>query len=264
MRIIDLFGMLRNARFFADEGGGGGETPDWHADFPCLAGNKEASGIMAKYKDPDSAMSAAVEAQQKVGRAFWLPDDHSKLTETQKADIRANVAKMENLPLTADGYKIKIAEGTKTPIDDQGMADFKVFCKEKDIPQALAQDLVNLQNVFADRTNESIIKNLNQEIKDRNVKVSAQFSLDCGGDAQAIVRREMIKGLLQSMCKNAEGEPDPKMWEAFEKQFDEKGIDLPLLRALSEPALAASNAGTLPAGGGKTTQTGEGTYDHMT
>ena len=267
MKIRDLIrARFGNVHFFADGdggGGGGGETPPWHADFPCLADNPESSKAMAKYGDTNAALEAAVDAQKKVGRAYWLPDDHSKLTDAQKAEIRANVAVMENVPDTADGYKLTVAEGTKSVVDEQGMAEFKVFCKNENIPLELAQRLLNLQNSVTDRVSALINKTEDQAIKDRNVKNAELFSTDCGGEAQALMRREMIKGLLQSKCTNTDGEPDPEMWEKFEKQFDEKGIDLPLLRALSEPALAASNAGTLPGGGGKTPEKTSEHYAEM-
>ena len=255
-RVKELFRRrFGNIHFFADgdgDGGGGdggGETPEWHSDFPCLADNPEASKAMSKYKTADAGMSAAYEAQKKIGLPFWLPDDHSKLTDDQKNEIRANVAKMEGLPETADGYVLKVKEGSKTTVDDLGMAEFKVFCKENHISNETAQKLLDFQTGFTDRVSAAFMANEAQKIKDRNVEISKQFSIDCGGEAQQVLRREQIKTLLQSMCKDADDKPDPKMWEDFEKQYDEKGVDLVLLRALSKPALAAAEGGTGAAGG---------------
>jgi len=241
-----LFGSPSGMRFFADGdgdgggGGGGGETPDWHGDFPCLANNPEASKAMSKYADPDAAMSAAVDAQKKVGRAFWLPDDHSKLTETQKGEIRANVATMDGgVPDTADGYKLAIPEGTKCQIDEAGIANYKVFAKSKNMTQALAQEGLSFQLATTDRNNalaeEALVNNA--------IETKKQFAKDCGGEAESVLRMQWIKEYLQSKCMGPDGAPDTKMWESFEPFFDKKGMEIVFLRALAEPAKAARGTG---------------------
>jgi len=241
-----LFGNPFSVRFFADGGdggdggGGGGTTPDWHGDFPCLANNPEASKAMSKYADPDAAMSAAVDAQKKVGKAYWLPDDHSKLTDVQKAEIRSNVAKMDGgVPETADGYSLPIPDGTKSPIDEIGLAEFKVFAKENNIPLRLAQGLLGFQTKAMDRMNvlaeQALVKNA--------VETKNQFAKDCGGEAEAVLRMGWIKEYLQTFCTDAAGKPDPKMWESFEPFFDKKGMEIVFLRALKGPAQAARGTG---------------------
>jgi hypothetical protein len=205
---------------------------------------------MAKYTDANAAMEAALDAQKKVGRPYWLPDDHSKLTDDQKNEIRANVAKMENVPDNADGYVYTKGKETKVPIDEQGIADFKVFCKENKIPQSLFDKLTSFQEGFTDRIAAKLNEDNIQAIKKINAETAEKFNKDCGGEANAVLRTTWIKEYLQSFCKDDNGEPDKDMWEAFlKRQFpDDRGTELVLLRALSEPAQKARGTGGAPPG----------------
>jgi len=247
MRFKELFRKrFGNIVFFADgDGGGGGETPAWHTDYAYLSENPEASKAFSKYKEPNDAFKGAHEAMKKVGRSFWLPDDHSKLTDEQKNEIRANVAKMEGVPETPDGYDLKIEKGDVS-IDEQGIADFKVFAKENNIPVELAKKLLTFQTSFVNRLN----KFRNDAIKEITTDSFKQFSKDCGGEANAVMRMQWIKELLQSKCLNSDGKPDKDIWESFAKRImsEDRVIELPLLRALAEPAQKARGTGGAPAG----------------
>jgi len=239
-----------NIVFYAEGdggGGGGGEAPAWHADHPYLSENPEAAKAYSKYTDVNEALKGGHEAMKKTGMPYWLPDDHSKLTDDQKNEIRANVAKMEGVPGTPDGYNLEVSKETKAIIDERGMADFKVFAKEKNIPNGLANELLGFQTAFVDRLNgmrEEAIKKIASD-------TFKQFSKDCEGDSNAVLRQTWIKEYLQGFCKDAEGKPDPKMWESVKKRlfFEENGIELVLLRALRDPAQKAKGEGGAPPGG---------------
>jgi len=238
-----------NIVFFADgdggDGGGGGES--WQSQSAYLTANPEAAKAYEKYKTLEDGIKGGHEAMMKTGKPYWLPDDHSKLTDDQKNEIRANVAKMEGVPDTPDGYELKVKEGAKAIIDEQGLADFKVFAKENNIPVGLAEKLLGFQTAFVDRLNgirEDAIKKITSD-------TFKQFSKDCEGDSNAVLRQTWIKEYLQTFCKDAEGKPDPKMWESVKKRlfFEENGIELVLLRALSDPAQKAKGEGGAPPGG---------------
>jgi len=232
-----------NSCFFVEGDGGdggGGETPAWHADHPYLAENAEASKAYAKYTDLDGALKGGHEAMKKTGKAYWLPDDHSKLTDVQKAEIRSNVALMDGgVPDTADGYNLPVPEGTKSPIDEIGMADFKVFAKEKNIPVGLAKDLLGFQTKAMDRMNVLAEEALTQNA----IETKKQFAKDCGGEAESVLRMQWIKEFLQSKCTDAAGKADPEMWKNFEPFFDKRGMEIVFLRAFKDAAQAARGTG---------------------
>jgi hypothetical protein len=237
----------RNIVFFADgDGGGGGETaPEWHGDYPYLVENKEASRAFAKYKEPNDAFKGAHEAMKKVGKPYLMPEDHSKLTEDQKNEIRANVAKMNGVPDTADGYVINVSPDTKTAVDAQAIADFKIFAKSKNLPPDVAQDLVNFQIAFADR----IAEQGNQAKIEMTKENFRNFSKKLGGDANTLMAMEQVKNYLQSKCKDDKGAPDPKKWESFLARmfYEDKITEEVLFNALLEPARQFSTGGA-PAG----------------
>lgn len=226
------------------------ETPAWQGEHSFFSENPEAAQATAKYKDIDSYFKGAHEAMTKTGRPYWLPDDHSKLTDDQKNEIRANVAKMENVPGTADGYKYTKGKETKAPIDEQGIADFKVFAKENNIPQSVFDKLTGFQEALTDRVSTRANEVYVQKINEVNNKTAERFNKDCGGEENAVLRTTWIKEYLQTFCKGDDGEPDKDMWESFlKRQFpDGKGTELVLLRALMEPAKKARGTGGAPSG----------------
>ncbi|NIW99145.1 MAG: hypothetical protein GWN13_13040, partial [Phycisphaerae bacterium] len=210
--------------FFADgDGGGGGGAPEWHGDYSYISENPEASKAFSKYENADAAFKGAHEAMKKVGKPYWLPDDHSSLTDQQKADINANVSKMNGVPEAADGYVIDVPPDTKSPIDAQAIADFKMFCKENNVPPALAQKTLGFQLALMDKVNE-----LQDEARKSRAKEGfASLSKTLGGDDKAIAAMQQIMEYLQSHCKDSDGKPDPKMWESFKERmfFEDKIVD---------------------------------------
>jgi hypothetical protein len=239
-----------NALRFADGDAGGGSgdftAPDWHGDFPSLANNPEASKAMAKYTDADSAMAGAADAQKKVGRPFWLPEDHSKLTDEQKTEIRANVAKMNGAPETPDGYDIKVPEGST--IDDRAMAEFKNLAHAAGYSNAEAQKIVDFQLSFVERVN----KEVNEAIGRRVKEAFDAYSKEVGGDDTATLHAEWIKRYLKSLAVDGEGKPDEQMWKDFEARnfFNNQGKELILLRALAPAAKQFAATGGSPNTGG--------------
>ncbi len=235
-----LFKRFGNIRFFAEEGdgGGGGESPDWHGDHDYLKNNPEASKAFGKYADVNEALKGSHEAIKKVGRPYWLPKDHSKLNDTQRDEIRANVAVMDGVPLTPDGYELKTPEGAR--VDDETLAKFKVFAHERKFSPTKTQELLDFQIDFQSRQDKLVIEASEKLSKDN----FDQFSKDCGGDTEAALRMEWIKKLLQSKCTK-DGVPDPKMWEDFQKRMfsGDRVIELVLSRALEEPAKKFTEGG---------------------
>lgn len=226
------------------EGNPDGSGENWQSQSEYIKATPEAGVAFKDYKTVDDAIKGGHEAMKKVGKPYWLPDDHSNLTDVQKNEIRANVAKMEGVPDNADGYEIKVPEGSM--VDEQGIADFKVFSKENNLPKELAQKLVDFQLSFVDRLNKLRAEKIN-EMTEANAK---QFSKDMGGDANAVLRMQWIKEFLQTKCTGEDGKPDAKVWESFSRRImhNDRIIELPLLRALSDAAQQARGTGGAPQG----------------
>ena len=258
-----LFSIFGNMKFFADgdgDSGGGGEgTPDWQGDHPYFKANPDAAQSSSKYKKMDDYFKGAHEAMTKVGRSFWLPKDHSKLTDPQKEEIRANVAVMDARPSTPDGYAFTIDEGAA--IDAQGLADYKVHCHGLHKSNEKAQADLNFQLAFVKRLTEAHT----QSSKQMSIDNFNTFVGECGGESAAVLKTEQIKNYLQSKCKDKDGKADPKMWEEFYERISDSDRvqELVLLRALEAPARAHAEAGGGPVGGISDKVGGDGIYAHM-
>lgn len=222
------FGNPMSLRF---EDGGDGTTPAWHADFPSLADNPESSKKMSKYLTADAAMAGAVDAQEKAGKAYFLPDDHSKLTDEHKAEIRANVAKMNGVPETPEGYGITTPDGAI--IDDQAISELKAFAHKNGYTKEQVQGLVDLQVGFVNRINTTTDETIGTRIKDG----FTQYAKEVGGEATAALHMEWVKRYLKSKS-TVEGTFNQEMWDGFEKRnfYNNQGKELVLLRALKDSA----------------------------
>ena len=218
-------------------------TPEWHGESDYLKSNPEASKAYSKYADSDKALEGGYEAIKKVGRPFWLPDDHSNLSDEQKNEIRANVAVMEKVPLAPAGYNINMPEG-KTRADEEALAELKVFAHKMKWPNEHLQGVVDYQIAFNQKQKKAVLED-QKTISKENF---AQFSKENNGDTNADLKMIQIKNYLQSKCKT-DDKPDPKMWEAFvERMFiNDRMSELVLARALSEPAQKFAEGGA-PAG----------------
>jgi hypothetical protein len=240
--------------FFAEgggDGGGGGEgaPPAWHAEVPYLAQNPEASKAFAKYKTADDAWKGAHEAVKQVGVPFKVPADPAKLSDAQKTEFLGSVRKMKGVPETAEGYgNFDVPADNTVPIDEETMAAFKVLSHKQGKSKAEAQELLNLQLGMVQKLNAK----REQALKDMTDQNYAQFVKEQNGEANALLRMGWVKELLQSKCTGPDGKPDPKMWESFAKRitFQDRVIELPLLRALVDAAQQARGTGGAPAGVG--------------
>jgi len=266
--IKKLFG---NVVFFADGDAGGdgdgsgaggdgdGNSSDWQTQVGYLKDNPEALKTFAKYTSLDEAFKGAHEAIKMTGQPYKLPSDYSKLTDDQKAEIKSSVAGLYDVPENPDGYDLKIAKDKPIPIDDQGMADFKIFCKENNVPKDVAQKLVDFQVGSIERLNQT----REDIIKDMTQKNFEAFSKEVGGDSAAVLRMQWVREFLQSQCLGEDGKPDQEVWEAFEKRimYNDRMIELPLLRALSKAAQLARGEGGAPDGGAGSGQ-GKGIFNY--
>jgi hypothetical protein len=219
-----------------------GSEGSWQSEHQFFTDNPKAAEATAKYKTIDDYHKGAYEAMTKVGRPYWLPDDHSKLTDDQKADIRANINKMNGVPDTADGYVINIPQETEVPVEAEAVANLKVFFKENDVSPELAQKIVDI--ALSDRQK---LYDLQKQAKQEQAKEGFKdLSKQLKGDAPAMAAMQQIKEYLQSKCVGDDGKPDPEMWEQFMQRmfFEDKIVDGVLARALLEPARLASEGGS--------------------
>lgn len=239
----------------AGDGGGDGGTPapEWHGDVAYFKDNPEAAKAFGKYKTMDDAFKGAHEAIKRFGKPYHLPEDGSKLTDAQRAELKAGVAKLNGVPETPDGYEITAPDGAV--IDEQGIADFKAFAHEHGIDPKTAQGLVDFQLAFVDRLNKARGKVI-EGMTNNNYKTF--LNEDCGGDKEvAGARLEMVKNYLQTFCTK-DGKPDPKTWESFSARImhNDRMIELPLLRALHEAAQMKVGTGGAPGSFGQPTGKG--------
>lgn len=236
-----MFGFSK--RFFAEGegGGGGGDGESWHSQYSYLQENPEAAKAFAKYKTENDAFKGAHEAFKSLGKPYRLPEDHSKLTDEQKDEIRANVAKMEGVPETADGYTVNVPADSRWPSDAEAVANLKKFAKERNWPQKDLQDLVDYEVAAMNKLGEDADKAREKLSKENFDK----FSEKLGGNANAIVATEHIKNYLQSFCKDDNGNPDPKMWEQFKSRLfhGDRMVEVILAEALKDVARQHSEGG---------------------
>jgi len=260
-------------RFEGEAGGEGGEgepgggagadaPPEWHGDHSFFDNNPEGSKAFSKYASADEAFKGAHEAMKRFGKPYHMPEDHSKLTAEQKGEIMANVAKMQGVPESPDGYEITVPDDSV--VDPQGIEDWKAFCHERGMSPTVAQEAVDFQLGFVGRLNEArdtLIKSMTKE----NFKTFVDT--DCAGDKElAGQRMEQVKQFMQTHCTDAEGKPDKDMWEAFQKRtmHGDRMIELPLLRALSQAAQMTVGTGGAPMGApGSATPKGALDYPEM-
>ncbi len=229
------------------DGGSGGEPAGgdhWTAEHGYFQENPDAVKAFAKYKTPDDAFKGAHDLMKKLGKPYQLPEDVSKLPEPQQKEFRVALNKMHGVPEAPDGYNFEVPEGS--PIDEQGINDFKTFAHENGIDPKTAQGLVNFQLSFVDRLNKArgkVIEGMT------NANYKAFLNEDCDGDKDvAAVRLENVKKLLQGQFTKPDGTVDTQGWEKFAARIyhGDRIIELPILRALHEAAQQKFGTGGAP------------------
>lgn len=266
--------MIRGPQVFyspGDAGGGDGgtdggdavaETPEWMGEHSYFDNNPAAVKHWSKYKSADEAFKGAEETiRSKQGKAYWLPDDASKLTDEQKAEVLAYGGKMAGVPETPDDYKFDLPEGLQ--VDEDGMTAFRQACHKGKIAPQAAQGILNLHHELQGRWRADLNKVI-ERMAGENYKRFAEQ--DCGGDEElAATRLEMVKRLLQAQCYDDEGNADPAMWEKFAVRafYGDNIVELPILRALAKTAQREFGTGGSPGGGGLSRQAGESRYPTM-
>lgn len=221
------------------------DTPAWHADHPCLSENPEASKAYSKYADVNAGLAGGHEAMKKVGRPFWLPDSHEGLTDVQKGEIRANVAKMNKAPETPDGYVPNLPTGAI--VDDQVISELKAYGHARGWSQEDFQGAIDLQMGFVARINKATDETIGARIKTG----FDQYSKEVGGDASAALRMDWVQKHLKSFAVDEKGNFDETMWNGFVERnfYNNQGKELILMRALAPYAQEAVGTGGAPAGG---------------
>jgi len=220
------------------------EAPEWHGEVPYLSENPDAGKAFSKYTDVNEAFKGAHEALKKIGEPYRLPKNVAKLSDEQRAEFYSGVAKLKGAPENPEGYDLKIPDGVT--VDDEAVGEFKMLCHKQGKTKAEAQDMLNLQLAMVGRLNAR----RETAIKEMTAKNAEQFAKEVGGDQNAVLRTGWVKEYLQSKCFGEDGEPDKDVWEAFQKRimFEDRIIELPLLRALSEAAQHFRGQGGAPMG----------------
>lgn len=244
--------------FYSPDGGGGGDAGGaadagsgdasadgqaWHSQYAYLKSNPDAAKAFAKYKTADDAFKGAHEAIKRFGQPYHLPEDGSKLTDKQKAEFRASVAKFNGVPDSPDGYEFEIPADAS--IDEQALGDFKKLAHERGVDPQTAKDLLGLQLGMVKRLNDHRTKVI-EGMTNNNYKT--YLNDDCGGDKDIAAQRlEQVKRYLQSQFTK-DGAVDTEGWEKFAARIyhGDRIIELPILRALSEAAQMKMGTGGSP------------------
>ncbi|KPK42751.1 MAG: hypothetical protein AMJ65_07195 [Phycisphaerae bacterium SG8_4] len=233
------------------EGGGGGEGVEggdtgWQADHPFFADNPDAAKAFAKYTSAEEAWKGAHEAVRKVGEPYKLPKDLSKLTEEQAADFQKGLNTLRGVPESPDKYNLTL--GDDVAVDDETMSEFRQMAHKEGWTEAQAQGVLDLYKGYVGR----MVDKRNGMIKDMTDKNYDQYVKEKGSEADAKLRHGWIKEYLQTCCLGEDGQPDKDVWEAFQARIlhEDRIIELPLVRALEEPARLARGGGGAPAGQG--------------
>jgi hypothetical protein len=244
----------------ADSGGAaaaeGGES--WHSQFAYLKSNPEAAKAFAKYKTADDAFKGAHEAIKRFGKPYHLPEDASKLTDEQRAEIDGWHRKTKGVPEKPEGYEFEIPEDAN--IDEQTLGDFKKLAHERGVDPQTAKDLLGLQLGMVKRLNEHrgrIFEGMG------NNTYKTFKNADCEGNADlANAKLENVKKLLQTYCVKADGTPDPEMWNGFKTRHfitlndgQDRMTELVLLRPLAELAQMKVGTGGSPGDGSRSMET---------
>ena len=247
-----------------DAGGeGGGEAGEtWQSEHAYFESNPEAAKAFSKYKSADEAWAGAYEAVKRFGSPYHLPKDHSKLTDAQRAEIRASVAQMNGVPADPEGYEFDVPDDAL--VDEQAIAEYRKIAHERGIDPQTAKDLLGLQIGMVKRLNDARGKAL-EGMTHRNYQTFVEQ--DCGGDKDvAAGRMELVKRYLQSQFTK-DGQIDTEGWEKFQQRimYGDRMIELPLLRALHEAAqMKMGQGGGPPASGFQQKAAGALTYPEMT
>jgi len=246
--------MFKSQVFFSADGDGGGggegnadssgEAASWHGEHEYFQSNPDATKSFSKFKTLNDSFQDHHHLMQRLGKPYHLPDDGSKLNDDQKAEIRAFNAKLAGVPDSAEGYEFKVPDNVT--LDDETMGEYRQLAMERGIDPQTAQDLLNLQFGMVDKLNarrESVIEGMTND----NYKTFLKD--DCGGDeAVAKERLELVKRYLQTQFTE-DGQADTEGWEAFAKRlyYNDRIIELPLMRALHEAAQMKVGTGGAPA-----------------
>jgi hypothetical protein len=224
-----------------DADAGGGES--WHNTFAYFQNNPDAVKAFSKYADADAAFKGAHDTMRKMGAPFRVPDAGAKLTDAQRQEFSAALAKFRGVPDSPEGYEFEIPEGAA--IDEQAMSDYRRLAHERGIDPDTAKDLLGVQLDMVKRLTEHRAKVI-QGMTDNNYKTF--LNDDCGGDKELAGQRlEEVKRFLQLQFTR-DGEIDTDGWEKFAARImhGDRIIELPILRALSRAAQMEVGTGGAP------------------
>lgn len=247
----------------ADGGAGapeGGAASTWHSQHEYFKANPDAVKAFKDFKGPDDVFKSYAELRKLQSQPFRLPKDASKLTDEQRAELKASYGKLNGVPESPEGYEFDVPEDAA--IDEQTMADYRKLAHERGIDPQTAKDLLGLQLGMVKRLNEHRAKVI-QGMTDNNYKTF--LNEDCQGNKEVAGQRlEQVKRYLQTQFTK-DGQIDTEGWEKFQARImhGDRMIELPLLRALSEAAQMKVGTGGAPGGLAERVMGGNGLYGEM-
>ena len=146
----------------------------WTDSHEAITNNADVLAYAKKYADPGALAVAGHSLEKKLGGSYRLPDDLKTLNEEQRADIVTKMRSLKDLPKTADGYEIKLAEGLKH--DEPFELVIKNWAFEKGVPN---EDVQGLADLYVNAMNGALEKEAQAAEKDAQ-KAETEYRMKHG------------------------------------------------------------------------------------
>jgi hypothetical protein len=133
---------------------------------------------------PTKAVRAHFELQKKMGASYRLPDDLSKLTPEQKADILARTQSLMNVPESAEGYEFDKPElpGGMSYNDNLENA-YRAFCKENGV----SKELANLGWNFVNNAGIAAFNQQEEQRRTKTIRAEQEFRVRKGDKFEQVM-----------------------------------------------------------------------------
>lgn len=157
----------------ADPSGGDHYTAG--EDYASLS--DEAKQTVAKHENPVDTVKAYAELSKKLGSSYRLPDDLKTLSVDDQADIVTKMRGLRNIPETAEGYEITVAEGVErnTPFEAAAKAlAFEIGTSPEDL-QKWADFWTNARQGSMEAENQDAEKDAQKAETEHRMKHGVNF-----------------------------------------------------------------------------------------
>lgn len=199
----------------------------WYEDSESIQADKElAEWAKGKNFADEGAMAKSYrELEKKQGLSYRLPDDLTKLSTEQKAELITKVRSLRNVPAKPEDYVINIAEGVEK--DEAFIGAFKAFAHEKGLS---SEDVQSLADFYVNAQQGGMEKMLAFQEKEA-AAAETQFRMNHGANYEKVMkgidiaRYELAKELGFLYRVEGDEKPHSKLDDALDMP-DAKGRKL--------------------------------------